>query len=230
MMNCLEFRRRKLADPRRLEPEAQAHASGCPACAGFAREVDEGERALDRALTVPVPDGLAERLIFESRRPRAGWRAWALAAGVLIAVALGVAYWTGVQRSGDDYARHAIEHVVLEPESLAAVRNADAAAFRAVVQELGGAVKDLPGKIRYIRLCPFEGALGWHVVFETPEGLATLFLVPGKKPPSAQTAAVKGWSASVQPLARGYYAVVTPSSSATARFLKALRDCIAWTA
>ena len=230
MMNCLEFRRRKLADPRRLDPEAQIHPSGCAACAAFAREVDEHERALDQALMVPVPDGLADRLIFESRRPRARWRAWAIAAGALIALSVGFAYWGGVQQGADDYARDAIEHVVLEPESLAAVRNADAEAFRAVVRELGGSVKDLPGKIRYFKLCPFEGALGWHVVFETPEGLATLFLVPGKKPATAQAAAVKGWSAAVQPFERGYYAVVTQSSNATARFLEVLRDCIAWNA
>lgn len=226
-MNCLEFRREKLADPRRLRPETQAHGSGCPACAAFAREVDESERALDRALMTPVPEGLADRIIFQSRRPRAAWRAWALAASVLIAVALGFSFWDGQQKA-DEYARLAIEHVVMEPESLAVTRNPDPEAFRAVVQNFGGSVKDMPGKIRYIRLCPFEDGLAWHVVFETPEGLATLFLVPGKKPKAVQAASVSGWSAVVHPTERGYYAIVTASSDATSRFLQMLRDCITW--
>lgn len=228
-MSCLEFRRQKLADPRRIPADAQAHAASCPACAAFAREVDDSERALDRALMVPVPDGLADRILFDSRSTRRAWRAWALAASLLVAVALGFGLWEG-QRKANEYARLAIEHVAMEPQSLATMRNPDPEAFRAVVEKLGGSVKDLPGKIRYIRLCPFEDGFGWHVVFETPEGLATLFLVPGRKPQKVQTASVDGWSAAVHPMSRGYYAVVTASSNATSRFLQMLRDCIVWNA
>jgi hypothetical protein len=228
-MNCLEFRREKLADPRRLAPQAKGHESGCPACTAFAREVDESERALDRALMVPVPEGLAERIIFQSRRPRPAWRAWALAASLLIAVALGFFLRDGPQK-GNEYARLAIEHALMEPESFTAVRNPDPEAFREVVQKFGGSVKDIPGKIRYLRLCPFGDGLGWHVVFETPEGLATLFLVPGKKPGAVQAASVDEWSAVVHPTERGYYAIVAASSHATSRFLQMLRDCIVWNA
>jgi hypothetical protein len=226
-MNCLEFRRQKLADPRRLAPQTQAHESGCPACTAFAREVDESERALDRALMVPVPEGLTDRIIFQSRRPRPAWRAWALAASVLVAVALGFSFRDG-PTNGNEYARLAIEHVLMEPESFRTMRNPDPEAFRAVVQKFGGSVKDIPGKIRYLRLCPFGDSLGWHVVFETPEGLATLFLVPGRKPGAVQAASVDEWSAVVHPTARGYYAIVTASSPATSRFLQMLRDCIVW--
>lgn len=226
-MNCLDFRREKLADPRRLAPETKAHATGCPACAAFAREVDDSERALDRALMVPVPEGLADRIIFQSRKPRLAWRAWALAATVLFAVALGF-YSFDRSAKADEYARLAIGHVLMEPESLAVMRNPDPEAFRAVVQNFGGSVKDLPGKIRYIRLCPFEDGPGWHVVFETPQGTATLFLVPGKKPKAVQSADIKGWNAVVHPTEKGYYAVVTASTSATSRFLQMLRDCIVW--
>jgi hypothetical protein len=118
----------------------------------------------------------------------------------------------------------------MEPESLAMMRNPDPDVFRAVVQNFGGTVKDLPGRIRYIRLCPFEDGLGWHVVFETPDGLATLFLVPGKKPKAVQSASVGGLSAVVHPTERGYYAIITASADATSRFLEMLRECIVWSA
>lgn len=227
-MNCLELRREKLADPRRLSAQAQVHAAGCPACAAFAREADETEQALERALSVPVPEGLADRVILHARKPRRAWRAWALAASVVFAAGVGFSFRDGL-KSADEYARLAIEHVAMEPESLSIERNAEPDSFRAVVQQLGGSVKEMPGKVRYIRLCPFENGLAWHVVFETPDGeLATLLLVPGKKPAAVQTASLEGWSAAVHPTQRGYYAIVTASSSATSRFARMLRDCIVW--
>ena len=230
-MNCLEFRRDKLADPRRLSSEARSHADGCPTCAAFAREVDESEQALDRALQTPVPEGLAERIIFQSRRPRRPWRAWALAASLLVALAVGFVLGTSRQpATADVYARLAIEHVAMEPESLTSVTGADAQAFQAAVQTFGGDVRDLPGKIRYIRLCPVEDGYGWHVVFETPQGLATLILVPGKRLPGLETASAGGWDALARPVRGGYYAIITKSRDATSEFERMLRDCIVWNA
>ncbi len=228
-MNCLEFRREKLADPRRLSSEALAHAGGCPTCAAFAREVDETERTLDRALQTPVPEGLAERVIFQSTRLRPAWRAWALAASLLAAV--GVGFFLGTSWHPDDgYARLAIEHVVMEPESLTSVQGADPRAFETVVQAFGGSMKELPGKIRYIKVCPVEDGFGWHVVFETPEGLATLILVRGKQPSRPETASSAGWNALARPIRGGYYVIVTKSSAATSRFEKMLRECVTWNA
>ena len=228
-MNCLEFRREKLADPRRLSSEARSHADGCPMCAAFAREVDESEQALDRALQTPVPEGLAERIVFRSKRPRPVWRAWALAASLVAAVAVGFFLGTSRQPAGADlYARLAIEHVVMEPESLTTVRVADAQAFEAAVQTFGANLKELPGKIRYIRLCPVEDGYGWHVVFETPQGLATLILVPGKRLPRLETVSSGGWNALARPVRGGYYAIVTKSPDATSEFERMLSDCVIW--
>jgi len=226
-MNCLEFRRYKLADPRHVPDEARAHAAGCPTCAAFAREVDEKETELERALAVPVPEGLAERAILRARSPYRGWRAWALAATVLLAVAFGATQLLR-EPSSDQYARLAIEHVVMEPESFTTVRNADAPAFRAVVEEFGATLEEMPGTIRYIRLCPVEGGYGWHIVFETPQGLATLLLVPGKRLPAPETASSASWSALARPVHGGYYAVIAPTQEATARFDMMIRECIRW--
>ena len=42
----------------------------------------------------------------------------------------------------------------------------------------GGEIKEPLGRVRYIRLCPVGTGTGWRIVFETPQGLATLILVP----------------------------------------------------
>jgi Protein of unknown function (DUF3379) len=226
-MNCLEFHREKLADPRRLSPEARSHVKACESCAAFARGVDETERELEQALATPVPEGLADRVLLHSHGSPRAWRRWALAASVLVALALGASQLLRKEQP-ELYARLAIEHVVMEPESLTTVRNADAEAFRVVVHDLGGTLKELPGRIRYIRLCPVEDGYGWHVVFETPDGLATLLLVPGKHPAHEQSASAGGWSALARPVRGGYYAIITSSAAATAGFDKMIRDCIVW--
>ena len=224
-MNCLEFHREKLADPRRLSVHAQAHANGCASCAAFARSVDDGERDLESALGVPVPEGLADRVLLRARGSRQAWRAWALAAGVALAVTFGILSFEKFQ---DRYARLAIEHVVTEPESLTTVRNADAEVFRALMQSSGGTLKAPLGTLRYIRLCPVEDGTGWHIVFDTPDGLATLIIVPGKTLGAVQVASAGGWSALARPMPRGYYAVVTTSSQATSRLDRLISERIAW--
>jgi len=227
-MNCLEFHREKLADPRRLSAEAQAHAQACASCAAFARSVDESDQRLEEALASPVPDGLADRIILRSRTKNRAWRAWALAASVVLAVAVGLSFVREPKNAADQYARLAIEHVMMEPESLTTVRNADPPALRTIVQDFGGTLKALPGTIRYIRLCPVEDGTGWHIVFETPEGLATLILVPEKPLRATQSASAGGWNAMARPAGGGYYAIVTASAAATSRFERTVEERIDW--
>ena len=112
-MNCLEFRREKLADPRRLSEAAHSHAQECANCALFARSVDDEDAEMLRALSVPVPDGLADRVLLRPKGAhRRAWRAWALAAGVFLGIGLATAYL--VFEPPDPHARLAIEHVVHE--------------------------------------------------------------------------------------------------------------------
>jgi hypothetical protein len=227
-MNCLEFHRQKLADPRRLSTQAQAHLRDCQACAAFAANVDETERVLERGLETPVPEGLADRILLRTRGALPARRRWAIAAGVVLASALGFRYFKDSAKPSDHYARLAIEHVVMEPESFTTVRNADPPALRTIVQDFGGTLKAPPGTIRYMRLCPVEDGTGWHIVFETPEGLATLILVPGKPLRATQSASAGGWNAMARPAGRGYYAIVTASPAATSRFERTVEEGIDW--
>jgi hypothetical protein len=229
-MNCLEFRRAKLADPRRLSAEAQAHLAGCAACAAFAREVDEAEHALEHALSVRVPEGLAERIVFRSQPGRPVRRAWLAAAAVALPATLGFVALRLLRKPDDSYARLAIEHVLMEPESFATTRNADPETFRRIVDEFGGTLNELPGELRYVRLCPLGDGSCWHVVFDTPRGLATLLLVPGRSVPETQTASSGAFSALARPVHGGYYAIVTGSAADTASFDELLRERIRWQA
>ena len=229
-MNCLEFHRAKLADPRRLPPEAQAHAAQCDACAAFAASVDEAERDVERTLATAVPEGLADRILLRVHGARPARRVWAIAASVVLAITLGVAALLYQPASADHYALQAIEHVAMEPESFTTVHLSDVPSLDELIRTSGGRLKAPLGNVRYVKLCPVDGGTGWHIVFETPEGLATLLVIPGQPLGTTQHASSAEWSALARPTRRGYYAVVTPSAQATAQVDRLVRERIDWDA
>ena len=229
-MNCLEFHRAKLADPRRLAPEAQAHLAQCAACRAFATSVDESERELAQALAVRVPEGLADRVLLRTRGGRRGWQAWALAASLVLAVALGAGMLFYEPPASQRYARQAIEHVAMEPESFTTVRDPDARELARLIRVSGGTLKAPLGAIRYVQLCPVDKGTALHIVFDTPEGLATLLIVPGQSLRRLEHAASGGWAALARPAGHGHYAVVTPSAQKSAAIDRLVRERIDWDA
>ena len=67
-MNCFELRRRKLAAPRELNAEAEAHQRKCASCAAFVERLGAFEESLQSELRVSVPDGLADRVLLHVER------------------------------------------------------------------------------------------------------------------------------------------------------------------
>lgn len=229
MKNCLDFRREKLADPRRLSPEALAHLSDCAACRAFAAEVDENEARLASVLDVPVPEGLAERIVLRRKtQARLSPRLGMLAASLVLTFALGFLQWRDV--GSQDYARLAIEHVMHEPESFTSSRLADPQLFRTVMQNFGGEMQASLGKVRFMKLCPVPEGTGWHIVFETEQGeLATLILIPAKRMQAqSEQATVGGWTALARPGGQGYYAVITQSPETLGKVDELVRSRVRW--
>ena len=228
MMNCLEFRRLKLADPRRLPEDARSHANDCLACLAFARSVDESEAALERTLAVAVPEGLADRILLrQGGERRVSRRAFALAATVLLAAAAG-GIITRRDKDSSQQARIAIEHVLDEPESLTTYYNADPVRLAEIVRDLGGNIREPIGRVRYIKRCPVEQGSGWHIVFETPQGLATLILVADRSIAAAATANLGRLTGRVEPIRGGYYALVTDSAESNSAVSRLVKQRIEW--
>lgn len=228
-MNCLEFRRDKLADPRRLPPEALAHLNDCAACRGFAAEVDENEARLAAVLDVPVPEGIAERIILRRKtQTRFSPRLGMLAASLLLTFAFGFLQWKDA--GSQEYARLAIEHVMHEPESFTSTRLADPELLRRVMHTFGGEMQASLGKVRYMKLCPVPEGTGWHIVFEAEDGrLATLILIPAKRMKTdAEQAQIGGWNAVARPGGQGFYAVIADSPDALAKADELIRQRVRW--
>lgn len=227
-MNCLEFRRLKLADPKRLPPAAQAHLQECATCRGFAQRIDALDQRIGQALAIPVPEGLSDRVLLRAagRPAPRPWRLWALAATVVLSAVVGLGYFTTAPEG--DLARLAIAHVKDEPESLVTLRDPDPQKVRAILASFGAEPMAPLGTVRYIKNCPVPGGIGWHIVFETEHGLATLLLMPGQRGRRSLYASGDGMNAAAHPGGQGYYAVVADSPQRLQQLDDMLRARLHW--
>jgi uncharacterized protein DUF3379 len=207
-MNCLDFRREALAQPLRLAETAQAHVNECPACRAFLERQRELDAELYDAMRVPVPDGLADRVLVAQgiRRRRSPW-AWALAATLVLAA--GITVLAPPTLSGRALAGEAIAHIGEEPESLKVATQHDAAMLPTELAAQGVRLAQTLGAVTYAQLCPLAGGTAHHLVIATAGGPVTLFLLPddGKRRARAVVEA-DGMTAITFPAARGNIAIV----------------------
>lgn len=225
---CLDLRREKLADPKRLSATARHHLAGCEACHHFGQHMDGLELQIGRVLAVPVPDGLADRVLLRVHRGQRGpWRLWALAAAFVLSFGIGLVQWQ--PRASEDYARFAIEHVMHEPESFEQHRSVDPSRFRLVLANFGGHLKAPIGTVSYMRLCPVPRGTGWHIVLETQAGPATLLLIPGQEiGGDVLEAKFGGLTARALPGGQGYFAIVAETPAIVDAVERLMHERIDW--
>jgi len=222
-VNCLDFRRAILINPRHLDAEARAHAAECAACREtLERQVEADDKLFD-ALQVPVPDGLADRiLVARGRRPAPKRWAWAIAATLVLAA--GITLLGRQYLARDALGREAIAHVAHEQESFTTFHTVGGDFLPAVLAEQGLRTAIQIGQVTYARVCPMDGRTARHVVVRTAEGPVTLFLMPDD--PNARRRAVTesgGMAAVTVPAAKGTVAIVAPSLAQAAAIERMLR-------
>jgi len=221
-VNCLDFRRLALVDPRRMGEEAKAHALECLACREVLERQRESDDRLFAAIQVPAPDGLAERiLVARGLQPDRRWM-WAMAATLVLALGLGITGRLYFQK--DPLGAEAIEHVAHEPQSFTTVHAVDDAYLPSVLSEQGLKSVVALGQVTYTRICPMDGRTARHVVIRTAEGPITLFLMPDDpKQRRRQVEESGGMTAVVMPAARGSLTIVAANPAQVLAVEKALR-------
>ncbi len=92
-MNCLEFRQLALADP--YDPALLDHVADCAKCTSFRQEILDMDSDLEKAFAIPVPEGLAARVLLNqslSTRPKTvNWVRYGMAASFAAALVLAAA-------------------------------------------------------------------------------------------------------------------------------------------
>lgn len=234
-MNCLEFRRVALADPHHPGHEALEHETSCPSCAHFYQELRMQEEALYEAMNVPVPDGLADRILLRQRR---GWRerflprfaAPALAASLVLAASLALVWqFKPDGLTPEMLAAGIVTHVEEEQKALRAEQRVPLARLVTAVKRSGGELGEPPGETSYVDHCPLPGGgTGEHLVFNTPHGKLTLILMPGKSIAHPVRLDKDGLTVSLMPAGKGSLALVTENSGRIGEAENWARENLHW--
>lgn len=207
-MNCLEYRREALADPRRLPDEAQAHAAKCAACAQFRAETLKLDEALTEGLSVPLPQGFEQRIARNAKAQSGDGRRRFLALAASLVLGSGIGAGAYVAQRDDPLARAGIDFVIdQEVGAILSSKPSDLSALQSVARALDVEIPRV-GEVRYIGTCPFQGTIAHHVVIMTPEGKATLLLLPEKPVDGKARASARGLRAVVAPAGAGSVAII----------------------
>jgi hypothetical protein len=233
-MDCIEFRRLILADPRVRTPEQDAHLAGCAECASLARGMESSEARLYQAMNVPVPDALAERILLRRERQSAAPRVWGVAASLVVALGFSAYFYStsGPEREqplaaasvGVSHPAVAAISYVVDHESklLAEGRSGDPAVMRAALARLGLKLPSRGVNVRYLGKCPVPSGTGEHVVLETALGRVTLILVPDQPFGPRVLVADREMTALTVPVRTGGYILVADSVDHLRRIEKTL--------
>ena len=179
-MDCLTYHRIKLAEPQNTAEDVIAHAHSCSDCAAFTRQLETLEQDLHATVNVPVPDGLAEKIILHhGRTERAGIRWFAMAAAIVVTLAALVTFNTLPDQ--ESFAQEFVRHVESEPEIFATNQNVDQSALRQVFAEMGMPLTSQLGEVKYLGQCQIDGVDSSHTLITTSAGDAALLFRPGRR-------------------------------------------------
>lgn len=232
-MNCLEFRRLALANPQHPGPAALEHEAACPACARFYLDLRRHEEVLYQALSIPVPDGLAERVLLTTRPRLMDYfsppRLWLPALAAVLALTLGLTLTAPRDMSPETLAVGIIAHVRAEPEVLAAEGQVPMGKLVRAFERGGGKLLDMPFQASYAGRCPLPGGgTGEHIVLNTPQGKVTLILMPSKPMSAALRLFKDGLYVSVLPAGEGSLALVAEADELLRSAEAKLRSGVRW--
>jgi hypothetical protein len=211
-VNCLDYRRALLVGPGETE-DMRAHRIGCAPCSETHKEHLAFEAELRRAMEVPVPEGIAERLARPAMQPARPDRRRFLAAAAVAAGAVGIGLYAW--RGRDDPMAMACIDFVMKDETKSIMMGAmpRAEAARMLADSLPVERLDRIGKVMHIGPCPFQGGTAYHVVLMVPQDKVTLLVMPDTQMPARVRAAHDGMYASVVPLRKGSVGIVGASAA-----------------
>lgn len=183
-MDDLEFRRAVYADPHTEDEGVQQSAANDPAKQAFIEEMRNFDDKLSKALEVPVPENLSQRLILRqtleshnAQRKRSRVHL-ALAASVAFAVGLSVQMLYG-PLGQENIGSHSLAHVNHGLQHLYnAQENNSVDQVNVKLARFGGQFKSAMGKAVFANYCDFGGVTSLHLIYESTEGRVSVFITP----------------------------------------------------
>jgi hypothetical protein len=186
-MNCTEFQRRLLIDPRAPEMAAAAQARVCVDAPALLAEALAMENRIDAALDVPVPAGLAERVLAAlpadnappQPLPSRRWLPVALAASVALVGWLSLSLLRSPTATGA-LIEASVEHLAHEPYALTRSSSVPDTLVQRMFTEAGLRIDSSGLALSYLNRCPLQRRWSVHMVMPAPEGPVTVMYVIGE--------------------------------------------------
>jgi len=232
---CIDFRHAIGADPQRRDASLMRHRLECRSCGVYAQSIEQLDRALGLALAVPVPEGLAHRVVLRAESARRWPRSAIATAAAVALVALGAVLgvlWSrspaayGPMTLGADVMAHAHHEPGswqqgLEPVALVRLSGV---LDRAEVELLDAAQL---GPVTYARSCFLRGRQVPHLMVQSVAGPAMVLLLPQEQVKKELPLAEDGLQGVIVPVGSGSIAIVAADPVAVAavrqRVLTAVR-------
>lgn len=221
---CIEFRQAIGADPRQRDPALLRHRIGCRSCNQYALGVEQLDRALAVALAVPVPEGLAHRVVLRAESARRWPRPVMATAAAVALVAMGAVLGVLWSRSPAAYGpislgADVMAHAHHEPSSWQAGLEPVAAHRLTGVLERGEvALLDAAqlGPVTYARTCRFRGYDVPHLMVQSVAGPAMVLLLPHERLATELALDEDGLRGVIVPVGAGSIAIVAADPAAVA--------------
>ena len=184
-MNCLEYRHALLVNPTEQSDDMLEHKQSCEVCAAFTREQKAMESDLHTALEVPIPDGLASRVLLRhsvEQKQAPAWRQWptlAMAASVLFATVLIVQLQFNTELINEQAIEQvALKHVYDEEKHLQDRNNVSLAELNKMLQVASLKLNQQPSTVNYAGQCDIRRDQGVHMVMDGEKGPVTVLFMP----------------------------------------------------
>jgi hypothetical protein len=230
MIDCTQYRRTVLADPRASGPDLEEHLASCAECTAYTQRLLGFEDRLGQALRID-PNRAPARARFGTRRVSAGWLA--MAASILVALVVAGGLWIAAPHS--TLAADVVAHMAGEPEAWARTDVPVPAGDLAPV--LAGAHMTLrpdAGMVSYAQSCLFRGHHVPHLVVQTDMGPVTVMVLVHESVAKAQPFDEDGYRGVIVPVpGHGSLAVLARARDGDLRAVEQIaarvQSAIVWT-
>ncbi|KJY83092.1 chemotaxis protein [Vibrio galatheae] len=238
-MDELEFRRRILSEPKLRDSDINAAITANEQNAQFAEEILDLDKQIVKAMTVDVPEDLADRILFNQSsttqgnviRPNFARKTMAMAASVafVVGVLVGQVNWGNlvVSPAQASLATTAIKHVVDEKPFVESLdEQVPSSQINAKMVPFDHQLSDtFPYHVYYLNHCGFGKSNALHMVFQGEKGKVTLFLT-GIAADQVVNFDQDGMSGAVQPMGNNSLIVVGTEGENITKIVESLSKII----
>jgi len=182
-MNCIDVRRRIVADPEAITSSLEEHLGQCAACSNALEQERVFNARLHDAMLAPIPDGLHSRILLRQstneRMRRRRFIQWTASAASIAVLAITLHFSLMLTKSVETVV---LTHIQSELNHLAERNDINLDAVNHVLQSIDQRLTESVGTVSYAGRCKIRhNQPGAHLVLAGNKGPVTVLLMPGEK-------------------------------------------------